>query len=96
MVERLRRRRDITFERLNAMGQVSCIKPQATFYAMPRVEGIRDDEAFIKKLLRETGVLFVHGSGFGMKKSDGAFRVVFLPDENTLHAAFDRLEKFLS
>ena len=34
-------------------------------------------------LLRATGVLCVHGSGFGLPASDGFLRVVFLasPDE---------------
>ena len=95
VIGKLRKRRDITFERLNAMDRVSCVRPQAAFYAMGMVEGIPDDEVFVKDLLKATGVLFVHGSGFGLPKDLGSFRVVFLPDEDTLHKAYDRMEAFL-
>ena len=95
MLMKLTLRRDIAFERLNAIPGVRCVKPQAAFYAMPEVEGIKDDEVFVKRLVEDTGVLFVHGSGFGMRKDAGTFRLVFLPDEKTLHGAFDRFEKFL-
>ena len=37
----------------------------------------------------------VQGSGFNYKRSY-AFRVVFLPHEETLNKAFDRLEIFLA
>ena len=45
--------------------------------------------------LRETGVLFVHGSGFGQKAGTHHFRVVFLPPEDILTTAFDRLDTFV-
>jgi len=92
---KLRSRRDITFERMNAIDRVTCVKPQAAFYAMPTVEGIEDDEKFVKDILKATGVLFVYGSGFGLPKNLGAFRIVFLPDDDTLMSAYDRFEKFL-
>ncbi|MCK5342165.1 MAG: aminotransferase class I/II-fold pyridoxal phosphate-dependent enzyme, partial [Candidatus Heimdallarchaeota archaeon] len=95
VISKLRKRRDITFERLNAINRVHCVRPQAAFYAMATVEGINDDEVFIKDLLRATGVLFVYGSGFGLPKDMGSFRIVFLPDKNTLHKAYDKFEKFL-
>jgi len=64
---------------------------------MPRLRlpGVVSDEAFVMSLLRETGVLFVHGSGFGQKEGTQHFRVVFLPQEEVLTAAFDRLEAFV-
>ena len=46
-------------------------------------------------LLRETGVLFVHGSGFGQAEGTHHFRVVFLPPEELLTLAFDKLEDFV-
>ena len=44
------------------------------------------DEQFVLALLRETGILCVHGSGFGMPAEQGFFRIVFLanPDELAL------------
>ena len=51
--------------------------------------------AFELSLLRETGVLFVHGEGFGQRPGTRHFRVVFLPQEAVLNEAFDHLERFL-
>ncbi len=84
-------------KRLNAMPGVSVVEPQGAFYAMPSLtrDWAGGDEAFVLELVRETGVLFVHGEGFGQKPGTRHFRVVFLPPEDVLTAAFDRLETFL-
>jgi alanine-synthesizing transaminase len=75
----------ITTDMLNAMPGMRCVAPRAAFYAMPRVTlpPGRTDEHYILSLLRETGILCVYGSGFGMPPEDGYFRIVFLanPDE---------------
>jgi len=97
MMARLRVRRDLTVRRINAIPGLSVNEPSSAFYAMPRLRlpGVVSDEAFVMSLLRETGVLFVHGSGFGQKEGTQHFRVVFLPQEEVLTAAFDRLEAFV-
>jgi alanine-synthesizing transaminase len=75
----------ITADGLNAIPGVSCVRPAAAFYAMPRVSlpPGKTDEDYVIGLLRATGVLTVYGSGFGMLPADGYLRVVFLasPDE---------------
>jgi aspartate/methionine/tyrosine aminotransferase len=48
------------------------------------------------ELLNSKGVLTVHGSGFGTKYGSGHFRLVFLPDLNTLDSALDKIEEFVS
>jgi alanine-synthesizing transaminase len=97
MMKRLRSRRDLMVRRINAIPGLSVVEPAAAFYAMPRLRlpGVTNDEQFVLSLLRETGVLFVHGSGFGQKTGTTHFRVVFLPGEATLTTAFDRLEAFV-
>ena len=60
-IEKLRRRRDTTFDRLNAMKNISCVKPLGAFYAFPRLHIEDTDEEWVKGLLFETGVLVVHG-----------------------------------
>ncbi|HEY8206671.1 MAG TPA: aminotransferase class I/II-fold pyridoxal phosphate-dependent enzyme [Myxococcaceae bacterium] len=97
MMARLRVRRDLTVRRLNAIPGLSCVEPGGAFYAMPRLQipGVADDERFVLDLLRETGVLFVHGSGFGQRPGTQHFRVVFLPPPAVLERAFDRLEQFV-
>lgn len=95
---KLRSRREVTVRRLSAMPGVSLVAPRGAFYAMPSLTRpwAGGDEAFVLELVRSTGVLFVHGEGFGQKPGTQHFRVVFLPQENVLNEAFDRLEKFLA
>lgn len=97
MMGRLRERRDLTVRRLSSIRGISVVEPRGTFYAMPRLElpGVSSDEQFILELLKETGVLFVHGSGFGQQEGTQHFRVVFLPPVEVLSDAFDRLEAFV-
>jgi alanine-synthesizing transaminase len=83
----LRKRADITARSLNAIPGMSCVAPIAGFYVMPQLTlpPGRTDEDYVLGLLRKTGVLCVYGSGFGMPKESGFFRIVFLasPDELT-------------
>jgi alanine-synthesizing transaminase len=93
--EKLRRRRDITFRRLNAIPGISCVKPSAAFYAFPRLHIEQPDGEFVAELIRETGVVVVHGDGFGQRPGTRHMRIVFLPQEEILEEAFLRLEKFM-
>ena len=81
----LKERADVTFDAFASMPGVSCVRPTAAFYAMPRIPlpPGRTDEDYVLALLRATGVLCVYGSGFGLPSSEGFIRVVFLaaPDE---------------
>jgi alanine-synthesizing transaminase len=81
----LRERAMLTGDSLRAIPGVTCMTPAAGFYAMPRVSlpPGRTDEAYVLALLRATGVMCVHGSGFGLPPADGYLRIVFLtsPDE---------------
>ena len=92
---KLRKRRDLTMERLNAMPGISCQKPNGAFYAFPKLEVDVDDEEFVKDLIRETGVVVVHGSGFGPLPESPHFRLVFLPQEEFLNEAYDRMEAYM-
>jgi alanine-synthesizing transaminase len=97
MMKRLRVRRDLTVKRLNAIPGISCVEPAGAFYAMPRlqIDGVTSDEEWVIKLVRATGVLFVHGSGFGQRPGTQHFRVVFLPPPEVLTKAFDLVEQFV-
>jgi alanine-synthesizing transaminase len=93
----LRSRRDFVVGAAGRIGGLSCVEPEAAFYAMIRVDDPlqRDDERFVLDLLEATGVLVVHGSGFGADPRPCHFRLVYLPDEQVLATVFDALERFL-
>lgn len=99
LVEKLRKRRDYAWKRLNEIHGISCAKPQGAFYVFPKIQEIgqrwSNDLDFVTDVLENAGVLFVHGSGFCSTYGAGHFRGVFLPPIETLENAFDRLEKFM-
>lgn len=92
----LKARATLTVDALNAMPGVSCTSVTAGFYAMPRVtlpEG-RTDEDYVLGLLRETGVLVVYGSGFGLPASAGYLRIVFLASPDELTEVYRRMAAY--
>ncbi|MDH5448594.1 MAG: aminotransferase class I/II-fold pyridoxal phosphate-dependent enzyme [Candidatus Bathyarchaeota archaeon] len=99
MVEKLRKRRDYAWKRLNEIEGISCTKPKGAFYVFPRIHDVghrwKTDLEFVLDVLEKTGVLFVHGSGFCNTYGIGHVRGVFLPPIGVLENAFDRLEKFM-
>ncbi|MEO9320588.1 MAG: aminotransferase class I/II-fold pyridoxal phosphate-dependent enzyme [Nitrososphaera sp.] len=98
MVSKLRSRRDFVVKRLAEMG-MSCKVPSGAFYLFPKLNlGSRwkSDQEFVIDLLNSTGVLTVHGSGFGAAYGSGHFRIVYLPQEELLEKAMDKLEDFVS
>ena len=94
----LKSRRDFCVERVRKNESLSCQTPAAAFYLMIKAEklGGRMDEQFVLDLLKETGVLVVHGSGFGTDPEQGYFRMVYLADEATLAEVFTRIDQFLA
>jgi alanine-synthesizing transaminase len=97
-VTELKKRRDYTIKRLNDMQGISCSNPKGAFYAFPKIEDNKysSDKEFVIQLLKTTGVLTVHGSGFGTQYGTGHFRMVFLPDIPILEEALDKIEKFVT
>ena len=93
MMEKLTRRRDITVERLNAIPGISCVSPDGAFYAFPRIDLGVTDEEFCRRVILETGVVIVPGSGFGQAPDTQHFRVVFLPPDDVLDRAYDAIAK---
>lgn len=97
-VSDLKKRRDLVIKRLNSIPGLSCANPRGAFYAFPKIENNRfkTDEEFVLNLLDSTGVLTVHGSGFGKQYGSGHFRIVFLPSLETLDSALDKIENFMN
>ncbi|MBS81845.1 pyridoxal phosphate-dependent aminotransferase [Variovorax sp. Varisp41] len=95
---RLRRQRDLAYELITAIPGVSCVKPSAALYMFPKLDPkvypIADDRQFFLELLKETRVMLVQGTGFNWATPDH-FRIVFLPHEDDLREAINRIAKFL-
>lgn len=94
--KKLRARRDLTVKWCNLTPRVSCVSPRGAFYAFPRLEIPEGDDVFVKELCLQKYVLAVHGSGFGQKPGTKHFRIVFLPDEQTLAKAYQSIGEFIS
>jgi aspartate/methionine/tyrosine aminotransferase len=96
-VTKLKKRRDLVVKRLNEIDGISCKLPNGAFYTFPKIlhNGWKDDKDFVLDLLDKTGILTVHGSGFG-ESGKGHFRIVYLPDEQVLEQAMDKLTDFVN
>ena len=95
---RLRKQRDLLYELFTNIPGISCVKPKATLYMFPKVDvkkyNIKDDSKMILDLLRQEHLLMVQGTGFNWPKPDH-FRITFLPNEEILTDAANRLAHFL-
>lgn len=95
---RLRHQRDLAYELITAIPGVSCVKPSAALYMFPRLDPeiypIEDDRQFFLEVLKETRVMLVQGTGFNWSTPDH-FRIVFLPHEEDLREAVQRIADFL-
>ncbi|MEM3458336.1 MAG: aminotransferase class I/II-fold pyridoxal phosphate-dependent enzyme [Candidatus Bathyarchaeia archaeon] len=99
LVRKLKQRRDYAWKRLNEIEGLSCAKPEGAFYVFPKIHAVgqkwKTDKEFALELLKETGVLLVHGSGFDPVYGAGHVRGVFLPPIETLEEAFNEVERFM-
>ncbi len=96
---RLYEQRNVTWEKLNEIPGVSCVKPRGALYAFPgldpEVHEIHDDEQFVQDLLLQEKILVVQGSGFNLDDTNH-FRIVTLPWAQDLTEAIERIGNFLS
>jgi alanine-synthesizing transaminase len=95
---RLREQRDTAVSLVNEIPGLSVVMPKGALYCFPKVDvkrfNITNDEKFMLDLLRDQHLLLVHGTGFNWKEPDH-FRIVFLPDKDTLTDAMHRLRAFM-
>ncbi|PIE25573.1 MAG: aminotransferase [Neptuniibacter caesariensis] len=95
---RLYDQRNIAWEMLNEIPGVSCTKPQGALYLFPKLDPevypIKNDEKMALDLLLQQKVLIVQGSGFNLPDTQH-FRLVFLPREDELRDAIERIALFL-
>lgn len=89
----------LAHELLVAIPGVSCVPARGALYLFPRLDPdvyhIDDDEAWAFGLLRAQKILVGHGRGFNWPHPDH-FRLVALPEEETLRDAISRLADYLA
>jgi tyrosine/nicotianamine family aminotransferase len=98
--EKLRKRRDFAYKRLNEIEGISTAKPDGAFYIFPKIEAMeygnwKTDKDFVLEFLNEKHVLVVHGSGFSQNYGKNHFRAVILPKISVQDDAYNRLESFI-
>jgi alanine-synthesizing transaminase len=95
---RLLEQRNRTWELLNDIPGVSCVKPMGALYAFPKIDPkvcpIHNDEKFVLDLLLSEKLLVVQGTAFNWPWPDH-FRVVTLPRVDELEMAIGRIGNFL-
>ena len=95
---RLLEQRNRTWELLNDIPGISCVKPMGALYAFPKIDPkvcpIHNDEKFVLDLLLSEKLLIVQGTAFNWPWPDH-FRVVTLPRVDDLEQAIGRIGSFL-
>ncbi|KYC41126.1 aspartate aminotransferase [Scytonema hofmannii PCC 7110] len=86
-------RRQVMLERLNAIPELTCAKPDGAFYLFPDISktGLKSLE-FCNALLEKEQVAVIPGIAFG---ADDNIRLSYATDMATIEKGMDRLERFL-
>jgi alanine-synthesizing transaminase len=95
---RLYESRQVVIDRVEASPYLTICPPMGAMYAFiqldERFDEKLDDRGFACELLEQKHVLVAPGSSFNTPYSNH-FRITTLPDSNTLHSVFDRVEALL-
>ncbi len=96
---RVYEQREYIYNAVNDIPGMSAVKPEAAFYIFPKLDikkfNIKDDERFVLDLLKDKKILLTHGGGFHWEQPDH-FRIVYLPDMDTLETAMEQMKDFLA
>lgn len=94
MVREIKKRVDIVVKKLEENEAISVIRPNGTFYVFPKIDlsgtDFKNVDEFVSASLFEAGVQITRGSAFGAPSN---FRIVALPESETLEKAVDRINK---
>ena len=94
---RVYEQRELITNAVNSIPGLRTTKPEAAFYCFPKMDvkkfNINDDERFALDLLHQQQILLTHGGGFHWENPDH-FRIVYLPDVETLQKAADAIARF--
>ena len=94
---RLYEQREATMREIAKIDGLSCVKNHGAFYVFPKLDvkkfNITSDKQFAFDFLHEKHIFIVPGSGFDWPQPDH-FRIVYLPNLDTLHNAMRKMERF--
>ncbi len=94
---RLYKQMDFCHKKLLEIPYMHCVRPKGAMYVFPHYEAdkfmFKSDEAMVHQLLEEEHILMVNGSGFNIQQKN-YFRIVFLPNVDTLSFAMGRIHHF--
>ena len=96
---RLTKQRNAVMEELSKIDGISFVKNTAAFYLFPKLDikkyGFESDREFARELLDNKKILIIPGSGFNCVDKKH-FRIVMLPEEDTLRKAINDIGDFLN
>ncbi|KAG7526337.1 alanine aminotransferase 2-like isoform X1 [Solea senegalensis] len=96
----------LTEQVLNTVHGISCNPVQGAMYSFPRITipekaikeaediGQQPDMFYCMKMLEETGICLVPGSGFGQKEGTYHFRMTILPPKDKLEILLNKVKEF--
>ena len=94
---RIFEQREYIYKALSQIPGISVVKPTAAFYIFPKVDvekfGVHSDEQMCLDLLKREKILVTSGTGFHWPEPDH-FRIVYLPNLDTLQSAMKKLARF--
>lgn len=108
IVTSLKRRAVSLVKSLNGLEGMSCNNAQGAMYVFPQVSlppkavqeaeklKMKPDLFYVLRLLEETGICVVPGSGFGQKDGTYHFRTTFLPPEEQMKTVCEKIGQFHS
>jgi alanine transaminase len=101
----LKRRAQLVGDGLNSIPGFSCRSPKGSMYCFPSVKmppgvfkeaearGVSPDTVYAVSLLEKTGICVVPASGFHQKEGRYGFRTTFLPSEEEMSKAVERIRE---
>lgn len=100
ILDSLKRRATMVAKALNSLEGVTCNPIEGALYAFPRLQALEKrsdgnlDSEYCMKLLEQTGIVTVPGSGFGQIAGTSHLRTTILPPEGDMEIVVDQWKKF--
>ncbi|XP_064414585.1 alanine aminotransferase 2 isoform X2 [Latimeria chalumnae] len=106
ILSKLAEKAKLTEEMFNTVPGIRCNPLQGAMYAFPRLfippkaikeaqaHGMPPDMFYCMRLLEQTGICVVPGSGFGQKEGTYHFRMTILPSQEKLRILLEKVKDF--